>query len=105
MRMSQRNPEGRAVTAPWRRWLPPLAATAVILTLLALPRGGPHAVTLSYSRFVTDVGAYRSALPAIGQAWRAHFGRYFPAMGLFGISELFEPGAQVELMGIAVLAE
>jgi len=24
-------------------------------------------------------------------------------MGLFGISELFEPGAQVELMGVAVL--
>ena len=57
MRMSQPDPEGHAVTVPWRRWLPPLAATAVILTLLALPRGGPHGVTLSYSRFVTDVGA------------------------------------------------
>jgi hypothetical protein len=38
-------------------------------------------------------------------AGRTHFGRYFPAMGLFGIRELFEPGAEVELMGVAVLAE
>ena len=35
--------------------------------------------------------------------WRKHFGRHYPAMGLFGVTELFEPEAQVELMGVAVL--
>jgi enamine deaminase RidA (YjgF/YER057c/UK114 family) len=43
-------------------------------------------------------------MPGIGRAWRAHFGHHYPAMGLFGVSELFEPGAQVELMGVAVLS-
>jgi enamine deaminase RidA (YjgF/YER057c/UK114 family) len=66
--------------------------------------GGEPEDLVSLQVFVTDVGAYRAALPAIGQAWRAHFGRHFPAMGLFGVGELFDPDAQVELMGVAVLA-
>ena len=78
------------------------AARRLVIALRAA--GGEPEDLVSLQVFVTDVGAYRAALPAIGQAWRAHFGRYFPAMGLFGISELFEPGAQVELMGVAVLA-
>ena len=53
--------------------------------------------------FVTDVAAYREAQGALGSVWRRHFGRHYPAMGLFGVSELFEPGALVELMGVAVL--
>jgi enamine deaminase RidA (YjgF/YER057c/UK114 family) len=78
------------------------AARRLVIALRAA--GGEPADLVSLQVFVTDIRAYRAALPAIGQAWRAHFGRYFPAMGLFGISELFEPGAQVELMGVAVLA-
>jgi hypothetical protein len=35
--------------------------------------------------------------------WRKHFGDHYPAMGLFGIDRLFEPGAMVEVMGTAVL--
>ena len=35
--------------------------------------------------------------------WRAHFGRHYPAMGLFGVTELVDPAAKVELMGVAVL--
>ena len=59
---------------------------------------------VSLQVFVTDVSAYRDALPALGDVWRAHFGRHYPAMGLFGVAELFEPDALVELMGVAVLA-
>jgi enamine deaminase RidA (YjgF/YER057c/UK114 family) len=66
--------------------------------------GGEPEDLVSLQIFVTDAGAYKAALPAIGQVWRAHFGRHYPAMGLFGIRELFEPEAQVELMGVAVLA-
>ena len=51
------------------------------------------------------MAAYKDALPAIGQVWRKHFGRHYPAMGLFGVTELFEPDAQVELMGVAVLPD
>jgi enamine deaminase RidA (YjgF/YER057c/UK114 family) len=53
---------------------------------------------------VTDVAAYKDALPALGEVWRRHFGGHYPAMGLFGVVELFEPAALVELMGVAVVA-
>ena len=79
------------------------AARRLVIALRAAG-GGPEDL-VSLQVFVTDVEAYKAALPAIGQAWRARFGRYFPAMGLFGIRELFDPGAQVELMGVAVLAD
>jgi enamine deaminase RidA (YjgF/YER057c/UK114 family) len=78
------------------------AARKLIIALRAC--GGEPDDLVSLQVFVTDVGAYKAALPAIGRAWRAHFGRHYPAMGLFGVNQLFEPGAQVELMGIAVLA-
>jgi enamine deaminase RidA (YjgF/YER057c/UK114 family) len=60
---------------------------------------------VSLQIFVTDVGAYKDSLREIGRAWRKHFGRHYPAMGLFGVTELFEPEAQVELMGVAVLPD
>ena len=65
--------------------------------------GGEPSDLVSLQVFVTDVSAYRGALPALGGVWRAHFGRHYPAMGLFGVAELFEPDALVELMGTAVL--
>ncbi|MBV9415102.1 MAG: RidA family protein, partial [Solirubrobacterales bacterium] len=72
--------------------------------LLALKAaGGEPRDLVSLQVFVTDVPAYKEALRAIGRVWRAHFGRHYPAMGLFGVTELFEPGAMVELMGVAVL--
>jgi enamine deaminase RidA (YjgF/YER057c/UK114 family) len=51
--------------------------------------------------FVTDVADYRANLRELGQVWRKHFGRHYPAMGLFGVTGLFEPAAMIELMGIA----
>jgi len=52
--------------------------------------------------FVTDVAEYRDSRPALAQVWRKYFGRHYPAMGMFGVTELFDPEAKVELMGIAV---
>lgn len=65
--------------------------------------GGTAEDLVSLQVFVTDVGAYKAALADLGLKWRKHFGRHYPAMGLFGVTELFEPTAMVELMGIAVL--
>ena len=53
--------------------------------------------------YVTSVPEYRGALKEIGGAYRHHFGRHFPPMALFGVTELFDPGAKVELVGIAVV--
>jgi enamine deaminase RidA (YjgF/YER057c/UK114 family) len=74
-----------------------------LLAALAAAGGEPDDL-VSLQVFVTDVAGYREALPALGDVWRTHFGRHYPAMGLFGIGALFDPGALVELMGVAVLS-
>lgn len=53
--------------------------------------------------FVTDVTAYRSFRRQLGEAYREVFGRHYPPMALFGVRELFDPAAQVELVGMAVI--
>jgi enamine deaminase RidA (YjgF/YER057c/UK114 family) len=55
--------------------------------------------------FVTDVGEYRRVLRELGPVWRRHFGRRYPALGLFGVTGLFDEDAVVELMGLAVRPE
>lgn len=65
--------------------------------------GGDVDDLVSLQVFVSDVSAYRAALSDLGQVWRKHFGNHYPAMGLFGVTELFDPGLQVELMGVAVM--
>jgi cell division protease FtsH len=56
MRTSRPGPPGQA-TAQWRRWLFPAAFAVGFLTLLTLPRGAAPGTALSYTRFLTDVGA------------------------------------------------
>jgi enamine deaminase RidA (YjgF/YER057c/UK114 family) len=61
------------------------------------------AVKLTY--YVTDVGAYRRNLKAIGAAYREVFGKHFPATSLFGVKELFDPDALVEIECVALARE
>src|SRR5580704_16305222 len=68
MRISQSGPTGQANTAPWRRWLLPAAIGAGFLALLVLPRGAAPAMTLSYTRFLADVGAGTVRAVTIGPA-------------------------------------
>jgi enamine deaminase RidA (YjgF/YER057c/UK114 family) len=51
-----------------------------------------------------DVGEYRARLEDLGRAYRRHFGKHFPAVALLGTTELFDPMAKVELIGVAVVA-
>jgi enamine deaminase RidA (YjgF/YER057c/UK114 family) len=78
-----------------------LAAANLITALRAA--GGEPGDLVSLQVFVTSVTEYKASLPALGKVWRRHFGRHYPAMGLFGIAELYDAGAKVELMGVAVL--
>jgi enamine deaminase RidA (YjgF/YER057c/UK114 family) len=73
-----------------------------LLIALAAAGGGPEDL-VSLQAFVTDVAAYKAARTEIGRVWQTRLGRHYPAMGLFGVNELFEPDALVELMGVAVL--
>jgi enamine deaminase RidA (YjgF/YER057c/UK114 family) len=79
-------------------------AAGNVVTALAAAGGRPeHLVSLQV--FVTDVTAYKTALEEIGDVYRRHFGRRYPAMALLGVSSLFDPEALVELVGIAVVPE
>jgi enamine deaminase RidA (YjgF/YER057c/UK114 family) len=78
-------------------------AAGNLMTALRAAGGEPDDL-VSLQIFVTAVSEYRDALPGLGRVWRRHFGRRYPAMGLFGVTELFDPAAKVELMGVAVLA-
>ena len=73
-----------------------------ILTALRACGGEPSDL-VSLQVFVTDVAAYQAVLRGLGRTWREHFGDHYPAMGLFGVSGLFDPEAMVEVMGVAVL--
>jgi enamine deaminase RidA (YjgF/YER057c/UK114 family) len=77
-------------------------AAANLMTALRAAGGGPDDL-VALQVFVTSVAEYKAALPKLGGIWRKHFGRRYPAMGLFGVTELFEPDAKLELMGVAVL--
>jgi enamine deaminase RidA (YjgF/YER057c/UK114 family) len=66
--------------------------------------GGEPSDLVSLQVFVAAVPEYRASLRELGDVWRRHFGRRYPAMGLFGVTELFDPTAKVELMGVAVIA-
>jgi enamine deaminase RidA (YjgF/YER057c/UK114 family) len=78
------------------------AARDLLVALRAA--GGEPGDLVSLQVFVTSIAAYREARPGLAEVWRRHFGRHYPAMGLFGVTELFDPAAQVELMGVAILS-
>lgn len=67
--------------------------------------GGEAADVVKMTVYVTDIGAYRASLRAIGGCWRARLGKHFPAMALVGVTELVEPWAKVEIEAVAHIDE
>ncbi len=65
--------------------------------------GTEHIVKLL--AFVTDLDQYRAAQRAIGEGWRSRMGKYYPAMSLVKVAGLLEPGALVEIEGVAMLPD
>jgi enamine deaminase RidA (YjgF/YER057c/UK114 family) len=57
---------------------------------------------VSMQIFVTDLREYRYRVRELAPVWQRWFGRRYPAIGLFGVTELYDDDAQIELMGIAV---
>ena len=78
------------------------AAADNMLAALRAAGGEPqHLVSLLV--YATDVVAYRAATAALADEWRARFGRHYPAIALLGVTELFDPAARIELVGVAVV--
>jgi enamine deaminase RidA (YjgF/YER057c/UK114 family) len=67
--------------------------------------GAAVADVVSMQLYVTDVAAYRAAPEELGQVYREVLGRHFPAMALFGVAELYDPDALVEIVATAVVAD
>ena len=80
------------------------AAAGTLVAALQAAGGEPDDL-VSLVVFTTDMDEYRASLRELGDVWRRHFGKRYPAMALIGASALFEPDARVELMGIAVVPE
>ena len=80
-----------------------VAAGNVAAALRAAGCTPEHMVSVQI--FVTDVEEYRGALAELAPLWRRHFGRHYPAVGLFGVTRLFDAEAKIELMGVAVRPE
>jgi enamine deaminase RidA (YjgF/YER057c/UK114 family) len=79
-------------------------AASNLVAALAAAGGSPEDL-VSLHIYVTDVADYRRKLEELGEIYRRHFDRHYPALALFGVGELFDPGALVELVGVAVVPE
>lgn len=64
--------------------------------------GGPSDL-VSMTIYTTALEEYRASLKPIGDAYRSVFGKHYPPMALIGVSGLFDPGAMVELVCMAVV--
>ncbi|HWN07895.1 MAG TPA: RidA family protein [Pyrinomonadaceae bacterium] len=53
--------------------------------------------------YVTDKTEYTTNLKAVGECYRTHMGRHFPAMALVEVKSLLEDKAMVEIEAMAVL--
>ncbi len=74
-----------------------------VLAVLAEAGAGPADVA-RMTWYVTDMGAYRAAGPALGAVWRTIMGRHYPAMAVVGVTMLVEPAALVEIEALAIVA-
>jgi len=54
--------------------------------------------------YVTDKNDYRRRMKEIGERYRAHMGKHFPAMVLVEVKSLLDDAARIEIEGIAVLS-
>lgn len=80
------------------------AALANVVAALAAAGASPdHVVAMTI--YTTAMERYRTGLGPIGEAWRRHMGRHYPAMAMIGVSELVDPAALVEIVATAVVPE
>jgi enamine deaminase RidA (YjgF/YER057c/UK114 family) len=78
-----------------------LAFQNVAAVLAAAGARPEHVVRMRI--FVASAQAYAQHAKEIGRAWRATFGRWFPAMTLVEVARLYEEGALIEVEADAEL--
>lgn len=73
-----------------------------VLAVVQEAGGGPEGLC-ELTMFVTDKQAYVDRVKEIGAVWRELCGKHFPAMALVEVAGLLEPGAMIEIRGIAAI--
>lgn len=77
-------------------------ALANVIAVVTAAAGRPDQITRLVI-YVTDKREYAAQSRAVGERYRAHMGRHFPAMVLVEVKALLDDQAKVEIEGIAVL--
>jgi enamine deaminase RidA (YjgF/YER057c/UK114 family) len=78
-------------------------ALANLLTALAAAGGRPEDL-VSLTLYLTDVEDYQAHGKEIGAVWHKLAATQYPAMAGVGVTRLWDPEAQVEIQGIAVVS-
>ena len=73
------------------------------LVAIVTEAGGCAASIGKLTIYVIDCAEYTAARKLIGEHYRRRMGRHYPAMTLVEVRALLEPGARVEIEGIAWL--
>lgn len=77
-------------------------ALANVMTVVQAAGATPvHIVRLTI--YVIDKFEYRTHTREVGERYRKHMGKHFPAMVLVEVAGLLEDGAKVEIEGTAIL--
>jgi len=77
---------------------------AIYNVLEVVRSAGGHAENIGrLTIYVKDKQNYLSSRKEIGEAYRHHMGKHFPAMSLLVVSDLLEEGALVEIEATAVM--
>ena len=77
-------------------------ALANVVTVVKAADGKPEDIARLVI-YVTNKGEYRSRKREVGERYRKHLGKHFPAMTLVEVSGLLEDEAKVEIEGIALI--
>jgi enamine deaminase RidA (YjgF/YER057c/UK114 family) len=89
-------PAGTDAGTQWR-----IALGNLVAVLKAA--GGEPGNLVALRAYVTDIGEFNEAGPAIGAAWGKTLGKHFPAMTLVKVAGLIDPNAKIEIEGEAIL--
>lgn len=78
-------------------------ALANLVTALAAAGGHPGDL-VSLTIYAVDLDDYQAHSKEIGAVWRRLAGTEYPAMAALGVTRLWDPGALVEIQGIAAVS-
>ena len=77
-------------------------ALANVLTVVSAA-GGTADDIMRLVIYVTDKDEYKAHLREVGERYRKHMGKHFPAMVLVEVKSLLDDAAKVEIEAIAVM--